>query len=346
MSQTENRKDDHIKISLDENVQFNHNYWDDVKLIHNALPEINMEDITINTELFGKKLGAPIIVASMTGGYKKAKEINENLASAAEKYQLGMGVGSQRAAIENPSLAETYSAIKNYNIPLKFANIGASQLVLWGPKKTLQNAKIIVEMIDADVLFVCLNFLQEAVQWEGEPHAKGCLKAITKLAENLDTPIVVKESGAGIGYNVAEKLYGAGIAGIDVGGAGGTSFAAIEHYRAKMKNDKLNERSGKTFWEWGIPTPTCIMEVGDATNWELPIIATGGIRNGLDIAKALSIGAKATGIAHTLLKPATQSKNDTITEVETIIKELKAAMFLLGIDNIQKMSDTGVDLWI
>lgn len=346
MNQTEIRKDDHIKISLDENVQFNHNYWDDVRLIHNALPEINKEDIKLDTELFDKKLGAPIIIASMTGGYKKAKEINENLASAAEKYQIGMGVGSQRAAIENPNLAETYAVIKNYNIPLKFANIGASQLVLWGPKKTLQNAKIIVEMIDADVLFVCLNFLQEAVQWEGEPHAKGCLKAITQLAENLDTPIVVKESGAGIGFNVAEKLCGTGIAGIDVGGAGGTSFAAIEHYRAKMKNDKLHERGGKTFWNWGIPTPTCIMEVGDATKWELPIIATGGIRNGLDVAKSLSLGAKAAGIAHKLLKPATQSKNATLEEVETIIKELKAAMFLLGIDNIQKMSDIGVDLWI
>ncbi len=346
MNQTESRKDDHIKISLGEDVQFNHNYWDDVRLIHNALPEINKEDIKLNTKLFGKKLGAPIIIASMTGGYKKAKEINENLATAAEKYQLGMGVGSQRAAIENPNLAETYAVIKNYDIPLKFANIGASQIVLWGPKKTLESTKKIVKMIDADVLFVCLNFLQEAIQWEGEPHAKGCLNAITKLAENLDTPIVVKESGAGIGYNVAEKLYGTGIAGIDVGGAGGTSFAAIEHYRAKMKNDKLHERGGKTFWNWGTPTPTCIMEVGDATKWELPIIATGGIRNGLDVAKALSLGAKAAGMAHTLLKPATQGKNATLAEVETIIKELKAAMFLLGIDNIPKMSDIGVDLWI
>ena len=346
MNQTESRKDEHVRVSLEKDVVAEHNYWDDVKLVHNALPEINKNEIDFSTKLFGKKLGAPLIIAGMTGGYDKAKEINENLAIAAEKYQTGMGVGSQRAAIENPELKETYGVIKDYDIPLRFANIGASQTVLWGHKKTLENAQKMIDMIDAHVFIVCLNFLQEAVQFEGEANAKGCFDAIEKLADDLGTPVIVKESGAGISYNVAERLSKTKIAGIDVSGAGGTSFAAIEHYRAKLKNDKLHERGGKTFWNWGIPTPTSILEVGDATDWKIPIIATGGIRNGLDATKALALGASCAGIAHALLKPAAKSKEATIYEVDATIKEIRATMFLVGVDKISKMSDIGVDLWI
>ena len=258
MNQTESRKDEHVRVSLEKDVSTHHNYWDDVKLIHNALPEINKEEMDLSTKLFGKKIGAPLIISGMTGGFQKAKKINENLAAAAEKFQIGMGVGSQRSALENPDLKETYSVMKNYDIPLKFANIGASQIILWGHQKTLENAQKMIDMIDADVFMVCLNFLQEVVQFEGEAHAKGCFNAIKKLAEDIDIPLVVKESGAGISYDVASRLSKTKIAGIDVGGAGGTSFAAIEHYRAKMINDKLHERGGKTFWDWGIPTPTSI----------------------------------------------------------------------------------------
>ena len=346
MNQTESRKDEHVRVSLEKNVAADHNYWDDVKLIHNALPEINKNEIDFSTKLFGKKLGAPLIIAGMTGGYEKAKEINKNLAIAAEKYQIGMGVGSQRAALEKPESKETYSIVKDYDIPLRFANIGASQIVQWGHKKTLENAQKMIDMIDAHVFVICLNFLQEAVQSEGEANAKGCFNAIKRLAEDLSSPIVVKESGAGISYDVAERLLKTKISGIDVGGAGGTSFAAIEHYRAKIKGDILHERGSKTFWNWGIPTPTSILEVGDATNWKLPIIATGGIRNGLDAAKALALGASCAGIAHALLKPATEGKNITISEVDVIIKELRAAMFLVGADKVSKMADIGVDLWI
>jgi isopentenyl-diphosphate delta-isomerase len=346
MNQTEIRKNEHVRISLKENVAAHHNCWDDVRLIHNALPEINKNEIDLSTKLFGKKLGAPIVISGMTGGYSKAKSINENLAAAAEKFQLCMGVGSQRSALENPKLMDTYSVIKEYDIPLRFANIGASQIVLWGHKKTLENAQKMIDMIDAHVFVVCLNFLQEVVQSEGEAQAKGCYNAIKKLAEDLDYPVVVKESGAGISFDVASRLSKTKISGIDVGGAGGTSFAAIEHYRAKMIDDRLHERGGKTFWDWGIPTPTCILEVGEATNWKLPIIATGGIRNGLDAAKALALGANCAGIAHAFLKPSSQDMKSTIFEVEAIIKELRATMFLLGADKVSKMADTGVDLWI
>jgi isopentenyl-diphosphate delta-isomerase len=346
MNQIENRKDQHVRISLEKNVSSHRNYWDDIKLIHNALPEINKDEIDLSIKLFEKKLGAPLIISAMTGGYTKAKKINENLAAAAEKYQIGMGVGSQRAALEKISLKNTYSIIKDYEIPLRFTNIGASQLVLWGHKKTLENARKMIDMIDAHVFVVCLNFLQEIVQPEGEANAKGCYNAIKKLAEELDIPLVIKESGAGISFDVAKKLSKIKIAGVDVGGSGGTSFSAIEYYRAKLINDEINARSAKTFWNWGIPTPTSILEVGEATNWKIPIIATGGIRNGLDVAKALALGAKCAGIAHALLKPATKDKKSTISEIDSIIKELYVAMFLVGVDKVSKMKDIGVDLWI
>ena len=285
MNQTEERKREHIKISLKENVSAHHNYWDDVTLIHNALPEINEDEIDLSIELFGKKLGAPLIISAMTGGYSEGKKINENLAAAAEKFHIAMGVGSQRAALENSGLKDTYSIINNYNIPLKIANIGASQIVLWDQKKILENAEKIVEMIDADILAICLNFLQEVIQPEGEAHAKGCLETIDMLSREFGRPILIKESGAGISYKVAESLKKTNIA----------------------------------------------------------IIATGGIRNGLDVARGLVLGAHAAGIAHTLLKPATQDKQSTIFELDVIIKELRTAMFLVGADNVEKLSDTEVE---
>ena len=189
MNQTESRKDEHVRISIEEDVSANHNYWDDVILKHNALPDINKGEINLTTKLFNKKLKAPIIISGMTGGYIKAKKINENLAIAAEEFQIGMGVGSQRAALEKPELKETYGIIKEFDIPLRFANIGASQIVLWGHKKTLENAKKMIDMIDANVFIVCLNFLQEAVMSEGESNAKGCYEGIKKLGNVIKKKI-------------------------------------------------------------------------------------------------------------------------------------------------------------
>ena len=239
MNQTEERKREHVQISLNKNVSASHNFWEDVDLFHNALPEINENEINLSIQLFGKKLGAPILISGMTGGYPEGKKINEHLAAAAAKFQIGMGVGSQRAALENPKLAETYSVIKEYDIPLKIANIGASQMVLWDKKTILENAEKIVDMIDADVLAVCLNFLQEAVQPEGEAHAKGCLATIDMLSREFGRPILIKESGGGISGKVAHILKKTKIAGIDVGGCSGTSFSAVEYYRAKLKGDTI-----------------------------------------------------------------------------------------------------------
>jgi len=342
MNQTEERKSEHVHICLDEDVSAHHNYWDDVNLIHNALPEINEDGIDLSTEIFGKILGAPIVISAITGGYNDGEKINENLAIAAEKFKLAMGVGSQRAAIENSDLKETYSVINDYDIPLKIANIGASQIVLWDKKELLENTGKIVDMIDADILAVCLNFLQEAVQPEGEVHAKGCLEAINMLSEEFGRPILIKESGAGISYKVAEMLKGTNIAGIDVGGLGGTSFSAVEYYRARLKDDKYNMREGQIFWDWGIPTPASILKVGKATDWDIPIIATGGIRNGLDATKALVLGANAAGVARSILKPATKDSQSTILELDMIIKELRTAMFLIGAENIEELTNAEV----
>ena len=342
MSLTEERKRDHVQISLEEDVSAHHNYWDDVTLIHNALPEINEEEIDLSVTLFGKHLAVPLIISAMTGGYGEGKKINRNLAVAAEKFQTGMGVGSQRSALENEGLKDTYSIINEYDIPLKIANIGASQIVLWDKKKILENAEKIVNMIDADILAVCLNFLQEGVQPEGETHARGCLKTIEMLAEEFGRPILVKESGAGISFAVAKLLSKTNIAGIDVGGAGGTSFAAVEYYRAEMKGDRQNMREGLTFWDWGIPTPTSILEVGKATGWKIPIIATGGVRNGLDAAKAISLGAHVAGMAHAFLASAIKDKQYTIMEMDMVVKELRTAMFLVGADSVEKLHKADV----
>jgi isopentenyl-diphosphate delta-isomerase len=342
MNQTEERKREHVQISLKENISAHHNFWDDVHLIHNALPEINENEINLSIQLFGKKLKLPLIISGMTGGYSDSKKINEHLAAAAATFQVGMGVGSQRSALENQKLVETYSIIKEYDIPLKIANIGASQMVLWDKKKILENADKMIEMIDADVLAVCLNFLQESIQPEGEAHAKGCLATIDMLSREFSRPIIVKESGAGISSKVANQLKKTKICGIDVGGAGGTSFSAVEYYRAKIKGDVHNMRAGKTFWDWGIPTPTCILEVGKATNWEFPIIATGGIRHGLDVAKALVLGANAAGMAHVLLKPALKDKKSIELEIDMIARELRITMFLVGADSVEKLSTAEV----
>jgi len=257
-----------------------------------------------------------------------------------------MGVGSQRAALETPELKDTYSVVKDYDIPLRIANIGASQLVLWGHEKTMEYAQVMIDMIDAHAFAVCLNFLQEVTQFEGEAHAKGCLEEIKLLAEDLDIPVIVKESGAGISADVAKRLMKTKIAAIDVGGLSGTSFAAIEHYRAEIHSNKLYARLGRTFWNWGIPTPLSVINVGEATDWRIPIIATGGIRNGLDASKALALGADMVGIARTLLKPAVESKDAVVFEMESIIRELRAAMFLMGVDEVSKLKEVEVEVWI
>lgn len=332
----ERRKQEHIDICAKEDLAQDYSYWDDVKLVHNPLPEIDFEEVDTSTTIFGRKLGAPLVISAMTGGYGKAEEINRTLASVAEKFGLGMGVGSQRAALENPELARTYSVIKEFEVPLRIANLGVPQLVKQGKGAPLGIAqgREAMDMIDAHLLAIHMNYLQEIVQPEGDTKSRGGLKALEMFASEL--PVIAKETGAGIPRDAALRLKKAKVKGLDVGGLGGTSFAAVEYYRARSAGDSGRANLGKTFWDWGIPTPVAVV----AANVGLPIISTGGIRSGLDVARAIGIGASAAGMAGRLLPAALEGGESLEREVRTIIDELKAAMFLVGAKTIKELSST------
>jgi len=327
----ERRKSDHIEICANEDLGAGYSYWDDIRLVHNALPEVDFDEIDTSTTLFGRKLGAPILISAITGGYGKAQEINATLAAVAERFGLGMGVGSQRAALENPELASTYAVIKDFEIPLRIGNLGVPQLIPQGgkPQLTVEDGRAAMEMVDAHVLAIHLNYLQEVVQPEGDTMSRGGLKAIERMASSL--PVMAKETGAGLSRAVALKLKRAGVKGLDVGGLGGTSFSAVEYYRARSAGDVTRANVGATFWDWGIPTPVSVV----LSSVGLPVVATGGIRSGLDVARAISVGASAAGLAGRLLPAALEGEKALTAEVCTIMQELKAAMFLVGAKDIE-----------
>lgn len=333
----ESRKAAHIEICASENVGAECNSWDDVNLVHNAVPEIDFDEIDTGVAFLGKRLKAPLIIAAMTGGSPESEKINENLAIAAAELGIGMGVGSQRPALEDGAKARTYEVVKRYDIPLIIGNIGAPQLITQKGRKpiTLDDAKACAAMIGAHAIAIHLNFLQELTQPEGDLSAKGCLDGIRKIAGGL--PVIAKETGAGLSAEAALELKRARASALDVGGLGGTSFAAVEHYRSAKMDDALHARLGKTFWNWGIPTPVTLVQADVG----LPMIATGGVRNGLDAARAIALGASCAGIARPLLKPAMQSPAAVKTELEAIIAELKGAMFLTSSSNVESLASKG-----
>ena len=328
------RKGDHVEIVANEDLSQDYVYWDDVKLVHNPLPEVDLEEVDTSVTIFGRSLKAPLIISAMTGGYGKAEEINRSLASVAEDFGIGMGVGSQRAALENPEVARTYSVIKEFEIPLRIGNLGVPQLIKQGLTAPLgiEEGKAAMEMVDAHMLAVHLNYLQEIVQPEGDTKSKGGLKALEKFASAL--PVIAKETGAGVPRETALKLKKARVRGIDVGGLGGTSFSAVEYFRAKSVGDSSRANIGRTFWDWGIPTPVAVV----VANVGLPVIATGGLRSGLDVARAITIGASSAGMAGRLLPAALEGKDALTRELNTIIDELKAAMFLVGAKDLKELA--------
>jgi isopentenyl-diphosphate delta-isomerase len=294
---------------------------EDVKLVHNALPEINKDAIDLTVNFLGLHASAPIVIAAMTGGHPDTLEINRRLAEAAEELRIPIGVGSQRAAVEDESLADTFRIVREVapSVPV-IANIGATHVDV---------APSAVEMIDADVLAVHLNPLQEAVQPEGDCDSVGVLDNIAAIVESVDVPVIVKETGAGISSGVAERLESIGVAGVDVGGVGGTSWSAVEYFRAVSEDDDIKTQLGIEFWDWGIPTALSVIMVSAVTS--LPTIATGGIRSGVDVAKVLSLGAIAAGVAFPVLRPAARGSSlDVVLEIERMIEGLKVAMYLTG----------------
>jgi isopentenyl-diphosphate delta-isomerase len=336
------RKADHIEVCLKENVQSRRatTGFEDVHLVHKALPEIERKKIDISTTVFGYKFSAPLFVGAMTGGTAKATKINAAIAEAVEELHLGMGVGSQRIAIGNPKMERSFSIVRE-KAPTAFilANIGAPQLV---GKYGVKEAEKAVEMVQADALAIHLNALQEAVQPEGDTNYSNLLQKMCKLAQELDVPVIVKETGAGIAAEEATMLEAAGVAGIDVAGVGGTSWAAVEYYRAKARQDGSSQRLGETFWDWGIPTAVSLVETVKSVN--LPVIASGGIRNGIDAAKALVLGASLASATYPFLQPATTGSEDVKKALRYLVGEVRNAMFLVGASSIQKLQKVPVVL--
>lgn len=335
--ETERRKEEHLRIPLERDVRSMANPWHGLRLRHNALPECNKGDVDLATKFLGHKLAAPIQVTGMTGGARKAKEFNSRLAATAAEHGVAMGVGSQRAALENPKLADTYSVILEHDVPVRLANLGLPQLILWGDE-AVEKAKQAVAMVEAHALYIHLNYLQEAVQPEGDTVAAGGLAAIRGVVKGLKVPVLAKETGAGMTGATAHQLAKAGVKGIDVGGLGGTSFAAVEHHRAIDQGDAVKARLGKTFWDWGIPTPQAVREARAACP-QLPLVATGGLESGLDALKAIACGADLAGFAGHLFRAAALGPDSAASELAAIKEELKTGLFLLGVTSPASVSE-------
>ena len=331
--ETKKRKADHIKICLEHKAQARKatTGLENVHLVHKALPEVNRAKIDLSTAVFGYKFSAPIIVGAMTGGTEEATKINGAIAEAVEKLHLGMGVGSQRAAIEDKRLAKTFAVVRK-KAPNAFliANIGGVQLVHSYGAKEVKKA---MDMINADALAIHLNALQEAVQPEGQTNFEGVLAKIAEMARALDKPVIVKETGAGIAAEEARKLETAGVKGIDVGGCGGTSFAAVEYFRVEHEEKRF---LADVFWDWGIPTAASLVEVTQTV--KIPVVASGGLRTGTDIAKVLAIGACLASVSQPILSSAVKSARETEKVLLRLTEELRNVMFLVGAKGVKDLA--------
>ena len=321
----EQRKSDHIRINLQEDVDFKHVSpgFARYRFLHRALPDLNLEDIDTSTELLGKRLAIPLLIASMTGGTPRARGINRRLAEAAQAANVGMGIGSQRAAIENPRLAGTYRVRDVAPDILLMANLGAVQLNYgYG----IDECRRAVEMIEADALILHLNPLQEALQPGGNTHFAGLLARIEAICRLLEVPVIAKEVGSGISEQTARQLVDAGVAIVDVAGAGGTSWSQVEMHRATTERQRQVARA---FTDWGIPTTESLLMVRRGAP-DVPIIASGGIRDGTQIAKAIALGATACGVAGPFLRADSRSAATVAELILTIATQLRVSMFAAG----------------
>ncbi|MBD1886557.1 type 2 isopentenyl-diphosphate Delta-isomerase [Microcoleus vaginatus] len=336
-SQTETRKADHLRICLEEDVQFRETTsgLERYRFEHCCLPELDRTQIDLTSTFLGKKLAVPLLISSMTGGTELAQTINYRLADVAQEYKLAMGVGSQRIVVENPQLASTFAVRRRAPDILLFANIGAVQL---NYNYGLEECQKIVDILEADALILHLNPLQECVQTEGDTNFKGLLDKIAKLCAKLPVPVIAKEVGNGISGKMAKKLLAAGVGAIDIAGAGGTSWAKIEGERAK---DGKQRRLGATFADWGIPTAECIVSTRAAAP-DVPLIASGGLQNGLDAAKALALGADIAGLARPFLQAAAESESAAALLAEVLIAEIATVMFCTGCANLDELKHSGV----
>ncbi len=328
------RKADHIRINLEEDVRSSlTNGLENYHFVHRALPEMDLDDVDLSIRLFGKALKAPILISSMTGGTAQAASINQNLAAAAQAAGVAMGIGSQRAGIEQPDLAYTFQVRKVAPDVLLFANLGAVQL---NYSYTIDHCRRAVEMIEADALILHLNALQEALQPEGDTHFADLLRKIEGVCRGLSVPVIAKEVGWGISAEDARQLADAGVSAIDVAGAGGTSWSQVEMHRL---GDESLSRVAAAFRDWGIPTAQSIQAVRETVP-NLPIFASGGLRDGIDIAKCIALGACLGGMAGPFLKPAFRSAEDVLSVVKEIARELQVCMFAAGVKTVEQLQHT------
>jgi isopentenyl-diphosphate delta-isomerase len=320
------RKAEHIRLALEQRMQLGANFFDAYHFAHQALPEIDFADIDLTAPFLGHTLAAPLLISCMTGGTEAAGQINRNLAAGAERAGVAVGVGSQRKALEDPAKADTFQVrAVAPSVPL-LANLGAVQL---NYGVGIDECRRAVEMIGADALVLHLNPLQEAIQPEGDRNFAGLLEKMGRIARDLPVPVVAKEIGCGISGSTARALAGQGIRIIDTAGVGGTSWARIEAQRAG------DVEIGELFAGWGIPTPVSIQEVRQVGG--LTVIASGGVRNGIDAAKALALGADLVGLAYPFLQAAMESPEKVVEKVRRIAQELRICMFCLGVKTVTEL---------
>ena len=330
--QTSRRKGEHLEIVLNKAVQFKEKstgledvQFKEIELPYNALPEIDKKEINLSTSFLGKKFRAPLMVSGMTGGIKEAEKVNKDIAKACQETGLGMGVGSQRAMIEHPELTETYYVRDVAPDIFLAGNIGIAQLAEYSVKEI----KAAVEGIKADALAIHLNAAQEAVQKEGDTNFKNSLLYIKKLVGSLRIPVYVKEVGNGITFEAAKKIAATGVKAIDVQGAGGTTWVGVEAFRG-------NGEIANTFWDVGIPTTVSVLECRKA--FKGPIVASGGIRSGMDMSKCLMLGADMCSMAYPVLKAQNAGGSNAVKRFfEHTIEELRTAMFLVGAKNLKEL---------
>ena len=324
------RKSDHIKINLEQDVRSAlttglENY----RFVHEALPELDLNRIDTTLSLFGKKLHSPILISSMTGGTEEAGEINQRLAEAAQECGVAMGVGSQRAALEHPEQTPTFSITRKVAPDiLLFANLGAVQLNYgYG----IDQCRRAVDMIEADALILHLNPVQEAVQDAGDTNFAGLAKKIEEICKKLEVPVIAKEVGWGISERTAKLLADCGVSAIDVAGAGGTSWSQVEMHRAP---DEFTRQLAATFVGWGIPTAESILNVKKAVP-DMTIFASGGIKDGLDIAKCIALGATLGGMAGQFLKAAAISTEKAVEMMKLTKRQIEVTMFAAGAETLE-----------
>lgn len=320
-SPTVKRKSEHIRICLKEEVQFRKsNGFEAYELEHEAIPEFSLEEIDLATTFLGNRYALPFFIEPLTGGAFESKKINTNLALAAEELGIGMGLGSQRAMVEDPRLTFTYLVREVAPHIILFGNIGAVQLVAYD----VSRIRDMIEQVSANGLIIHLNVAQEICQIEGDTDWRDVLAHIRSVCEHSDFPVIVKETGCGISGSVAKRLEEAGVDCLDVAGSGGTSMAKVEYFRGSA--------SAKSFSEWGIPTAESLRQCRESVS--IPLIGSGGMRNGVDCAKALAMGAALVGFGLPLLRPALESKEGVLEILRHVEMELRKTMFLVGARDI------------